>query len=440
MSSIFIKLEKYSYIPGEQVNGFIYLNLPSSANGNEVVLNVSGVEEVKLVESRLMSKDEYDRRWRDHHNGFNLYTHTKYNWEPVHNAWEVGTRHETQGEGQEMRNILIDHYSTNEVFHHKFSIYKWGGGTIPAGQWSFPFSFTLPQGVPASFNYQFNEHGRICFGDITYNLMAYIPNTGMLGFFKSTLKQKTYFIVNHPFKNESGQASGSQTLDITSCCCINKGKATIKAYFEKNNYTPGETAYIISEVDASELKTDITAVEGYFRQVLRLSTRTFTKTIDQKLQVVKMPGVLAGNKKLGNDAIRTPIQLVDSSSRNQVQPTSTGNLVNNSYSLESRAKVDATICCGSHPTIKLTANVYNNPVEPPVWNIPSAWQPQVMNGYVANFTSEFASGSNFDAQPPAPGMGGNQFPGQPPAPGMGGNQFPGQPPAPGMNYPGEPGF
>jgi len=401
MSSIFIKLEKYTYVPGEQVNGFIYLNLSASLNGSEVLLSVSGVEEVKLVESRLMNHYEYNSRWRDHQLRHNIYSHTKYNWEPVHNAWEIGNRNAISGDSGEMRNVLIDHYSTNEIFHHHFPIFKWNGGLIPPGQWSFPFSFTLPQGIPASFNYQFNEHGRICFGDITYNLMAYVPNTGVFGFFQSNLKQKTYFIVNHPTKSESGQTSDSKTLDVTSCCCIDKGKATISAYFEKINYTPGETAYIISEVDASKLKTDVLEVDGYFRQVLKLTTNSFTKIINHKLQVVKMPGVKKGQKKIGNDAIRTPIQLVDNSSRNAVQPTSQGNLVNNSYTLESRAKVDASVCCDSHPTIKLSANVFNIPVEPPIWSTPSSWNPQIMDNYVANFTSEFNSGSSFAHYPQA---------------------------------------
>jgi len=39
----------------------------------------------------------------------------------------------------------------------------------------------------------------------------------------------------------------------------------MKCYFEKNNYTAGETAYIITEVDGTNLKCDIKSFRGNFK-------------------------------------------------------------------------------------------------------------------------------------------------------------------------------
>ncbi len=36
-----------------------------------------------------------------------------------------------------------------------------------------------------------------------------------------------------------------------TCCCIDKGHSSISSYFERNAYTAGETAMIVSEIDNS---------------------------------------------------------------------------------------------------------------------------------------------------------------------------------------------
>ena len=133
----------------------------------------------------------------------------------------------------------------------------------------------------------------------------------------------------------------------------------MKAYFEKNNYTAGETAYIITEVDGSDLKCNIKQFRGYFRQNLVLKTRDYTKYFRNKLSEVSIAGVEAGSKHTGEDALRHPIMIADNLSGGQIEPTSNGQLIVNRYSLESRVDVDATICCDSHPTIELDANIFN---------------------------------------------------------------------------------
>jgi len=40
------------------------------------------------------------------------------------------------------------------------------------------------------------------------------------------------------------------------------------AHFEKINYTQGETAYVVAEVDNTNSKVDILSISGYFKQIL----------------------------------------------------------------------------------------------------------------------------------------------------------------------------
>ena len=211
----------------------------------------------------------------------------------------------------ETRNVTLDHYATNEVFNHKFPCYHAPNGFLNPGQYSIPFSFMLPHGMPATFKHTWNEHGRFCFGDISYKIMAYVSHGGFMGFFKSKLKSTTRFIVNQPAVQENGMVSRKLNKSITSCCCMSKGTIDMKAYFEKNNYTAGETAYIITEVDGSDLKCNINQFRGYFRQNLVLKTRDYTKYFKTKLSEVSIAGVEAGSKHTGENALRHPILLAD---------------------------------------------------------------------------------------------------------------------------------
>ena len=133
--SIFIRLDKDSYTPGEQVSGVILLDLKSNHDEPEVWLMISGYEDIKLVDPHLSKKDMIN-------NG-------------------------------SLMNVYED---DQDFFRNKISIYNFAGNFIPAGQYSFPFAFILQAGIPSSFNCQLKLDQNESHARVVYELTAMLES------------------------------------------------------------------------------------------------------------------------------------------------------------------------------------------------------------------------------------------------------------------------
>lgn len=153
------------------------------------------------------------------------------------------------------------------------------------------------------------------------------------------------------------------STNVTAMCCVPKGKVDICSYFERSDYTPGEQANIIAEIDNSGCKADVKTIDGVFKQILRLTAGTYTKHIKLVLNKVKINGVRAGETKTGDNSVRISVSLKDQKTGKPVQATCKGKLIDNRYVLETVTKMDATICCKAHPTASIPANIFNRAFE-----------------------------------------------------------------------------
>ena len=155
---------------------------------------------------------------------------------------------------------------------------------------SFPFSFFIPHNAPASFYYPWTNKktNKLCFGKIEYKIQAFVPygepgSKLYLKFKNAQISTHLYIFVDHPMKIEAGYHKSENLKDIKCCCCIPKGSVGLVTHFEKTNYTQGETAFVIAEVDNSKCKVNIMCITGYFKQVLSLSACGETKKITRDL-------------------------------------------------------------------------------------------------------------------------------------------------------------
>lgn len=160
----------------------------------------------------------------------------------------------------------------------------------------------------------------------------------------------------------------------------------MKSYFEKSNYMPGDVAVVISEVNAGKSKADIKSINGYFKQTLILGSKKgfgANKIINRNLATVELHGIKAGEAKMGEQALRHQIHLMDESGH-PVQPTSLGNLIKNSYVLNIESKMDICRCCHESPVSQLNVTVHNTPPVATPWIPPPAqqWKPKIMTVYV----------------------------------------------------------
>ena len=161
----------------------------------------------------------------------------------------------------ESETYYVHHQDYNSFFNHKFPVYKFTSMYVPAGQYTFPISFVIPKGLPSTFNYNFNKHGE-CHARVNYVLQATIRPLNMPSI--PPIQSTQAFVLNQEIVLSSGMQKREMDKKITSCCCIQRGHSKIVTYFEKNDYVPGEIAYIITEVDNSHGTADIFEIRGIF--------------------------------------------------------------------------------------------------------------------------------------------------------------------------------
>ena len=394
--SIFIQLNKPSYSSGEQVDGFIYLYLPKNYFSDTIYMTIRGHEEVKLVEGKWMSEYKYKSSYRYHGRDFKKNPYSRYKdelnfrydyWNRVRSKY---VRTKTTGEGddekkEEEKFILLDHYQYHTIINQKFPVYKFKTNSIPAGQYSFPISFRLPSGIPATFNYEFSEYEKFCFGDTFYSITASLESPYRQ---YKDIRENYKFVINQSVKGSGHTLRSRSKNKITSWCCIDRGIVDLASYFEKSDYKAGEVAKMVIMVDNSKCKADVQKIEGDFQQRLRLRAAGFTKNIVKKLNRAVTKGVKAGEKVIGDKAYRMSLTLANRLTGQRVQPTSQGKLIDNDYILETITFMDATLCCEEHPRARMVANIFNAPIERRKSQLPSNWEPQIMTPFTARFSGQ----------------------------------------------------
>src|SRR3990167_2773431 len=351
---IYIQLDKGSYSPGQQVNGTIFLNLMNNLPGaQEVVLGISGMEATQLHERCESSTTETD-------NDGNTTTKT-----------EV---------------YYVTHTDQNSFFNHRFPVYTFSTPFIPMGQYSFPVSFILPSVLPSTFNYTFQNGGGANFAKVNYVMTAQITSSQV----KANVLCTQNLVINQEQVLSTGTQKKTNSLNVQSCCCVDKGTTHMTTYFEKNDYVPGETAFMICEVDNSACSAPVLHIKGHFKQRIKILAKRYQNTVTLQHQQVIFPGVPAGKTKIGQDACRIALNLRTATGAN-VQPTCRGKLVSSEYSLHSNTQMDACLCCEKHPESVSIVTIRNADMEYQSFVAPSNWNPQLMGAYNAQFSSEYSA-------------------------------------------------
>lgn len=357
--SMFIQLTQGYFTPGQQVNGTINLNLIQPVPGaTQIYLVVAGVENVSLNQRQV------------------YYTYT--------------------GSGKNRRRKTnyrnIRHNETQPVCNYRFPVYTFPGSGMAPGMYTFPFTFVLDANMPSSFSLSFSnpagskEAWAACFANVEYSLMAFIddnnPNTPPIRYVQKV-------IVNQADVANLGVHKCNIKKENTCCCCFGKGSTALTSYFEKNEYCPGETAYILTEVDNSASSDPVQSITVTFSQKCTFKAGAYTHQHNVDHQNSQINGVQEGSKL---PTQRMEVRLLDKSGQ-PVTPTSRGRLVKNEYVLYNRAHVDTTCNCDSpfaEATMQLTVRspdmVYQQ------WVPPQNWQPQAMP------IAQFQSGAQYQQQ------------------------------------------
>jgi len=335
-NSIYIHLDKPVVTCGELVSGNIYLNItsPNGFRSRGVYIELEGYEQARFVTSEMR---------------------------------ELNVNGELRQERyEEIRN------QRRHFLHVRIPIRQFQEQLMP-GQYVFPFSFLMPTGLPGTFHESDMSRGWGDYlGQIYYKLEAECDHGGFLG---RDVRHAQDLVVHAQAVAQIQPAIVEKNANVKFCCCVDKGQIHMVAKFDKNAYVPGETAYIVVDVD-NKSETEIRTLHCKLKRriALRAHGHRFSKV--EVLQDIPFPGVPTGQSRLGEQAVRMELPLTDRQ-WGQVQPGCRSDLVECEYWLE----VECDIPWCPDVTIHLPVVLYHPPREYYMPQAPQGWSPPQNNNY-----------------------------------------------------------
>jgi len=357
-----ITTDKGYYVSGEMITGTIYAQIFNPISCRAIVVQCVGYEKTEWNERRTRNEQK-----------------------PGTNPPEYEVHHE-----------IHRHRGKKTFFNVTVPVYNLMNGTLMPGTYTWPFQYQLPDGIPGSF-YERRELGHIepntrffddnFYGEsfydsddeldykgprngferryerpdlhavVHYKLKATIDVNGM---FIPNLHAKQALVVNPRLAVNLAAQTATKSTDVTVCCCIKKGTATLQCAFDKNAYTAGEVAQINADINNQSTKELRMAVKLY--RTLRLQNNTgYAKVERIAVNEADYPGA----PPLEHCQRNMPLPL----SSPQIKPTTQGQFVSCTYEYGVVGKVS----WGTDIHINLPVQIYAPQPPPGTFGVRPTW-------------------------------------------------------------------
>jgi hypothetical protein len=362
--SLYLRTDKGCYYAGETVTGTIYVYLPVPFAGNTLVLKVRGKEETYyVVEVPINDPNQDPNRPR------------------------------------EQRYRKEYHSGRNVFYNHRIPVYVWNGAYAQPGQYSFPFAFTLNNFLPGTFALEEEEFR----GHIDYELAAELETWEP----KKTnpIYNSIPMAIREPLKQAVSTLQGEMTSNLSTWCCVSQGVSHIKCAFERNAYAPGETANILCEVDNSQCKLAVKNLRASLK--CRISLQDSAGDHKERTEAVfsrDFDGVAALQSAIGDQRRSYSIPLVNNQTHKAFLPSTNGQLIKCTFTLEVLADMEGCTCCAQHPKVEVPVTIFAPMVTFDLPPPPADWHPQTMQ--VANLVINDAAMMAASTMAVAAGMAG----------------------------------
>ena len=171
-----------------------------------------------------------------------------------------------EGENTKTEFVDVYHKGEKQVLSYQVPIFYFPGGMAPPGQYSFPFSFSLPSNVPATLFF--------CGLDKSVARIKSLwrqSSSLKLGLMLNKMLFKQALVIRQP--NYSAALSPVQTdsRNVYACWWLgNKGQARITTQFEKDGYTPIEVCKAMWDIDNSQCTGIINSISIRLEQYVEL--------------------------------------------------------------------------------------------------------------------------------------------------------------------------
>ncbi|CAD8048118.1 unnamed protein product [Paramecium sonneborni] len=343
---LLIRTDKPFYFAGEIITGNIYLDIfKAGYPGGVVLLKVTGKEKCNWTESQTITS--------------------------------------TDSEGkQESRTEYVTYSGQTQFYQHRVAIWTFNTSSLPVGQYTFPFQFQLLSHLPGSYFEKESDY----LAKISYRVKGEIESYNKS---YKNIKHSQPLVVREPLKQNITSLTGQMEVNVATWCCIAQGTSSIKCVFDKNHYLPGDTAYLLVDLDNSECKLDINRIDASLINYLTLRDKNGReKLITRTIVSQQIQGIKAGIKAVENDRKQIQLILLNKSYPEGIRPSSNGQIVKSVYRLKVQAVLDGCVCCNLHPAVDVpieivapVPQIYNQHVQQP-----SNWNPQVFQPQIVQFT------------------------------------------------------
>lgn len=240
------------------------------------------------------------------------------------------------------------------------------------GYYQYPYSFTLPNNIPSSFEEVKGKHD---YAKIKYETKVKFETRD--GF---KMKDEDDVFVIQVYPSDLRHQQYKKKFDINCCCCIGRGDVEVAAAFNKTIYHPGETSQFTMWADADDSKVSIKQINGDCTRYVTVKCKGHSRTWKSVVDRVKYPKLEKGDK-IG------PLNMCPVIRVQNHEMSTVGSMIKCDYKL--RAVCDMDKCCQTNPNISLPIlichyprfpqNTYIKPYHPPPNYNPQIMQPVVYN-------------------------------------------------------------
>ncbi len=334
------------YMPGELVEGAVYLDVKETVQVSHVSLRLKGYEKVQ--------------------------------WEETKQGAAAGP----QAGGSHKELITENHRARNNLFEPIDVVLHQFGSEVSGGQYEIPFSFQLPSRLPGSFSVKGERYS----AKVKYTLIAELVLMGGGG--ANPWKHKSALVVREILPANYHESVISQQSLCT--LCIPRGQCKLDCSFQRDNYLPGEEVNVVCRADNRHCKAVIQNFTIRFSQTLILRTLEGRETRFNRLLATQIyDGLEAGSHNLDHpkllNLMLTPVQ-ENMLTQASTQPKTSlpcnvyGRLVDCRYTMEVFPVFEASCACFSTiPVASLPLHIHA-PVLPQRINMmPSEFRPQALD-------------------------------------------------------------
>lgn len=326
-NSVTVALENCICRDGSVLTGHAYVDIVTPTEFSGVFLKIKGKEKTKVI--------EHQTRYRTRTETVNGTTQTR----------------------TESYTVEVPHYGKRQIF--KTIALLLPGGQMMRGQFSIPFTFQLPVGIPGSFALVGSDFS--CSVEYATKVVVRVP--GML---KSDLRHEVPLVVIQPPPPFTNQVTAHATADITVMCCFRRGHADLSFRAAKDAFHVGEFVLLSADVNNNS-KSKLSRIAVKLRRTITVRANDgFTRSFEDTISESRYPGVPAFSSMNG---LSMTLKIPDGTPQ---QCFST--LIQCMYSVRLAGKVR----WGTDATCTVPALIYYPFMQSPVIpTFPAVWQPEI---------------------------------------------------------------